>query len=165
MPEWVNVPCVLREVQHHTETLEAEHESYAGHVTATLSEVEKAAQSLQMPGDVQSIRVCLTLACSLDLERAWCFPLMTGCSVIRGVGSPLLERQGSRPLKHQGQKETVQLLAPGTPSQCPPPSKNIANPGCRTRAEVSDESCSFWMQIHFQNDKLQNTQHCRHAWS
>lgn len=61
----------------------------------------------------------LILECSLDLERAWCFPLMTGCSVVRGVGSPLLERHGSRPLKHQGQKETVQLLAPGTPSRAP----------------------------------------------
>jgi len=61
----------------------------------------------------------LILECSLDLERAWCFPLMTGCSVVRGVGSPLLERHGGRPLKHQGQKETVQLLAPGTPSHAP----------------------------------------------
>lgn len=44
---------------------------------------------------------------------------MTGCSVVRGAGSPLLERHGSRPLKHQGQKETVQLLALGTPSHAP----------------------------------------------
>lgn len=61
----------------------------------------------------------LTLECSLDLERAWCFPLMTGCSVVRGAGNPLLERHGSRPLKHQGQKETIQLLALGTPSHAP----------------------------------------------
>lgn len=46
-----------REVPHHTETLEAEHESYAGHIIATLSEVEKVAPSLRMLGDVQGIRV------------------------------------------------------------------------------------------------------------
>lgn len=86
----------------------------------------------------------LTLACSLDLERVWCFPLMTGCSVVRGGGSPLLERHGSRPLKHQGQKETVQLLAPRTPSQCPPPPKKqilAAGPGLRFQTKVVNSEC------------------------
>lgn len=87
----------------------------------------------------------LILECSLDLERAWCFPLMTGCSVVRGVGTPLLERHGSRPLKHQGQKEIVQLLAPGTPSHAPLHQRTLqilaAGPGLTFQIKVINSEC------------------------
>lgn len=48
---------MLGKVQHHTDTWEAEHESCAVHIIATLSEVEKAVPTLRALDDAQSIRV------------------------------------------------------------------------------------------------------------